>query len=437
MISFPSHTTHKLQPLNKTYFGPLRQYYGQARDRWMVNHPGKRTCFYSIAALFGEAFAKASTLDKGVAGFSSCGLWPFNPDVFTEADFAPSVMTDDGNEHITFTNDTTSPASPTTRATPPQAVTFTSDATSPASPTTRATPPQAVTFTSDATSPASPTTRATPPQAVTFTSDATSPASPTTRATPPQAVTFTSDATSPASPTTRATPPQAVTFTSDATSPASPTTRATPPQAVTFTSDATSPASPTTRATPPQAVTFTSDATSPASPTTRATPPQAVTFTSDATSAPSNATACVTSIKTYGLSVFPLPKAGPRAGKRRTLSSELLASSPYKVLLRSKQIKLGLKTKSRAGGMSVKKSDRRELHKGKRAPANGKARQPLADRPRGGLVQAAHKVSTGASTVTRCTKTDRLRIGCSAQRAASGTTRNVAMTNLYVTFVCD
>ena len=65
--------------------------------------------------LFGEAIAKTSTLDKGVAEFSSCGLWPFNPDVFTEADFAPSMMTDDGNEHITSTSDATSPASPTTR----------------------------------------------------------------------------------------------------------------------------------------------------------------------------------------------------------------------------------------------------------------------------------------------------------------------------------
>ena len=138
--------------------------------------------------------------------------------------------------------------------------------------------------------------------------------------------------------------------------------------------DATSPASPTTRATLPQAVAFTSDATTPASPTTGANLPQAVTFPSDATSAPSNATACVTSLKAYGLSVFPLPKAGPRAGKRRT------PYSPYQDMSRSKQIKLGEKTKSRAGGMSVKKSDRRELHKGKRAPANGKARQPLAAR---------------------------------------------------------
>ena len=88
----------------------------------------------------------------------------------------------------------------------------------------------------------------------------------------------------------------------------------------------------------------------------------------------------MTSLKAYVLSVFLLPKAGPRAGKHRTQSSELLMSSPYKDLLRSKQIKLGEKTKSRAVGMSVKKSDRRELHKGKRASANGKTQQPLDDR---------------------------------------------------------
>ena len=95
-------------------------------DGWMVNNPGKRICFCSIAALLGGAFAKASTLDKGVAS----------------------------------TSDATSPAIPTTRAKLPQAVTSTSDATSPASQTSRAKLTQAVASTSDATSPASPTTRA-------------------------------------------------------------------------------------------------------------------------------------------------------------------------------------------------------------------------------------------------------------------------------------
>ena len=352
-----------------------------------MNHPGKRICFYSIEHCLTRQSLK---LRHWTTGFSSCRLWPFNPDVFTEADFAPSMMTDDGNEHIAST--------------------------------------------SDATSPASPTTRATLPQAVASTSEATSPASPTTRATLPEAVASTSDATSPASPTTRATLPQAVASTSEATSPASPITRATLPQVVASTSDATSPASPTTRATLPQAVASTSDATSPASPSTRAKLPEAVTFMSDATPAPSKATACVTTIKAYGLSVFPLPKAGPRPGKRRTQSPELLSPSPHKGLLRSKQIKLGEQTKSRAGRLSVKKSDRRELHKGKRAPANGKSRQPLADRPKrrpdSGRTESVYR-GIYCNEVYEDPPTE------GWLQVASGITIHVAMTNLCLTFVCD
>jgi len=99
MVSFPPHTTHKLQPLDKCYFGPLKQYYRGECDKWMVNHAGKRIGFYEIAALFGEAFSKASTIDKGLCGFASCGLWPFNPDVFSDLDFVPSMVTDNSLEY--------------------------------------------------------------------------------------------------------------------------------------------------------------------------------------------------------------------------------------------------------------------------------------------------------------------------------------------------
>ena len=62
------------------------------------NHAGKRITFYDIATLFGQAFSKASPVDKGVSGFSSCGLWPFKPSVFSEVDFAPSLLTDNNLE---------------------------------------------------------------------------------------------------------------------------------------------------------------------------------------------------------------------------------------------------------------------------------------------------------------------------------------------------
>ena len=60
----------------------------------MTSNAGKRITFYDIAALFGAAHTRTSTIDKAVSGFSSCGLWPFNPAVFRGADYAPSLMTD-------------------------------------------------------------------------------------------------------------------------------------------------------------------------------------------------------------------------------------------------------------------------------------------------------------------------------------------------------
>ena len=59
----------------------------------MTSNAGKRITFYDIAALFGAAYTRGSTIDKAVSGFSSCER-PFNPAGCSDADFAPPLMTD-------------------------------------------------------------------------------------------------------------------------------------------------------------------------------------------------------------------------------------------------------------------------------------------------------------------------------------------------------
>jgi len=44
--------------------------------------------------LFGSAYTRASTATNAINGFKKCGIFPFNPDVFGEADYAPSDVTD-------------------------------------------------------------------------------------------------------------------------------------------------------------------------------------------------------------------------------------------------------------------------------------------------------------------------------------------------------
>ena len=94
LISFPPHCTHKIQPLDLTFFGPLKGYYRSECDKWMVSNPGKRISFFEIAEIFGTAYIRCATIDKGVSGFRSGGIWPYNCDVFTDADFAPAMMTE-------------------------------------------------------------------------------------------------------------------------------------------------------------------------------------------------------------------------------------------------------------------------------------------------------------------------------------------------------
>ena len=95
MICIPPHTSHKLQPLDRTFFGPLKSAYNSECDKWMVNHPGGRISFYEIGGLFASAYTRVASIDKAISGFRCTGCWPYNPDVFTDVDFAPSLVTEE------------------------------------------------------------------------------------------------------------------------------------------------------------------------------------------------------------------------------------------------------------------------------------------------------------------------------------------------------
>jgi hypothetical protein len=49
MVCLPPHTTHRLQPLDRTVYGPLKTYYNSECDQWMIANAGRRISFYEIA----------------------------------------------------------------------------------------------------------------------------------------------------------------------------------------------------------------------------------------------------------------------------------------------------------------------------------------------------------------------------------------------------
>ena len=59
LLTIPPHTSHRLQPLDRTFFGPLKT--SQEADKWMVNHPGRRITEFEITKLFRAAYERAAT----------------------------------------------------------------------------------------------------------------------------------------------------------------------------------------------------------------------------------------------------------------------------------------------------------------------------------------------------------------------------------------
>lgn len=77
-ITFPLHTNHRLQPLDESFFGPLKTF-----------------CVISeatIGKLFSEAYIKAATLRNAISGFKSCGIEPFNAHIFPDEQYVAVLM---------------------------------------------------------------------------------------------------------------------------------------------------------------------------------------------------------------------------------------------------------------------------------------------------------------------------------------------------------
>jgi hypothetical protein len=93
ILTFPPHCSHRLQPLDRTVYGPFKKYYNSGCDRFMTNHPGQTMTIYDVGSVIGYAFPLAFTPTNILAGFRVTGICPFDRNIFTPADFMSSAVT--------------------------------------------------------------------------------------------------------------------------------------------------------------------------------------------------------------------------------------------------------------------------------------------------------------------------------------------------------
>ena len=71
MVSFPPHCTHGMQPLDVSFFKPLKTYYNIAHEKWLRTHPEQKVTAFDICPLFAEAYREATKMTTAVNGFEN------------------------------------------------------------------------------------------------------------------------------------------------------------------------------------------------------------------------------------------------------------------------------------------------------------------------------------------------------------------------------
>lgn len=91
MICLPSHTTHRLQPLDRSFFKPLKSYYDNECMSFMRNTKGERKISkLTFGRIFKAAWMKAATPAIAESGFRSTGVFPLNENAVAEHEFLPA-----------------------------------------------------------------------------------------------------------------------------------------------------------------------------------------------------------------------------------------------------------------------------------------------------------------------------------------------------------
>ena len=78
MLSLPSHTSHGLQPLDVSCFGPFKHSFRAFRNSWRIQHPTEKVKKEILAQWMSLAIQQSLTPSNIKSGFKACGIWPLN-----------------------------------------------------------------------------------------------------------------------------------------------------------------------------------------------------------------------------------------------------------------------------------------------------------------------------------------------------------------------
>lgn len=82
LFCLPSHTTHYLQPLDRSFLKSLKNHYYAACNNFLKANPSRKITRIIFGNLLGQAWGKSATVENGMSCFRATGIAPFNPAIF-------------------------------------------------------------------------------------------------------------------------------------------------------------------------------------------------------------------------------------------------------------------------------------------------------------------------------------------------------------------
>lgn len=83
VFCLPLHSTHVAQPLDVSFFQPLKVSWSEACHTFMRENPGCVVMKYQFSQLFSKAWYKAFQPNNLISGFAKTGIHPFNSEAIS------------------------------------------------------------------------------------------------------------------------------------------------------------------------------------------------------------------------------------------------------------------------------------------------------------------------------------------------------------------
>jgi hypothetical protein len=99
VLTLPSHTSHRLQPLDVSIFRPFKCAFRGYRDAWILQNRGRATQKEDLAQWVSLALKRALTPLNIIKGFKGTGIWPYNPDAVSTK-MGPSKQFHKHDSHV-------------------------------------------------------------------------------------------------------------------------------------------------------------------------------------------------------------------------------------------------------------------------------------------------------------------------------------------------